>query len=170
MPSMLSGELLGTFDNNVVELVVVKAYSLNTVFCCIYRPPDTRLREFSQALDELKRILDYLPTPTPTLVLGGDLNFPQDTIMWQSIEDSLIPSVKEHRGEGNGDGPKVRAQAASLIELTNHYNMSQYVDRITHGKEILDLLFSNDPNLVHSLYTAISSLHRSFVSNSPSKL
>ena len=31
--------------------------------------------------------------------------------------------------------------------------MSQYVDRITHGKEILDLLFSNDPNLVHSLYT-----------------
>ena len=134
MKSSLSGELLGTFDNRVVEFVVVKACSLNTVFCCIYRPPDTSLQEFSQALTELKKILADIPTPTPTLVLGGDLNFPKDVISWQNIEGSLVPQVGEHRGEGNGVGPKVRVQASSLIELMNYYNMNQYVDRTTHGK------------------------------------
>ena len=75
MHNSLSGELIGTFDNSVVEFVVVKAYSLNTVFCCVYRPPDTSLREFSQALTELKKIFAELPSPTPTLVLGGTLIF-----------------------------------------------------------------------------------------------
>ena len=153
MHSSLSGELLGTFDNSVVEFVVVKAYSLNTVFCCIYRPPDTSLREFSQALTELRKLLEELPAPTPTLVLGGDLNFPKEVISWQNVDEILVPSVGENRGKGNGEGPKVRVQASSLIELTNQYNMAQYIDKITHGREILDLIFSNDPNLVHSVST-----------------
>ena len=31
--------------------------------------------------------------------------------------------------------------------------MGQYVDEVTHGKEVLDLLFSNNPDLIHSFTT-----------------
>ena len=86
-------------------------------------------------------------------MLGGDLNFPKQVISCQNIDDILVPTVGENRGEGNGEGPKVRAQASLLIELTNQYNMAQYINKITHGREILDLVFSNDPNLVHSIST-----------------
>ena len=29
--------------------------------------------------------------------------------------------------------------------------MTQQVDEVTHGREVLDLLFSNNPELVHSI-------------------
>ena len=66
----LSGELLSSFDNGVVQFVLVKVHALNTVFCVMYRPPDTTLTEFGPALSELNSVLSRLPSPTPTLVLG----------------------------------------------------------------------------------------------------
>ena len=72
--SSMSGELIGSFDNEVVEFIVVKSHALNTVFCSIYRRPDTSLAEFSQALDELNKILSMLPSPMPTLDVGEPSN------------------------------------------------------------------------------------------------
>ena len=48
----VSAECIGSFDNGVCELLVLKIHSLNTVLAIIYRPPDTRLSEFSPALTE----------------------------------------------------------------------------------------------------------------------
>ena len=149
----LSGELLGSFDNGVVELVVVKVHALNTIFCVMYRPPDTTLPEFSQALSELDRLLSDLPAPTPTLVLGGDINFPKTDIDWHRVDDVLVPAVHEHRDQGDSHGPRTRLQAAKLIELAHRHHMAQQVDKVTHGKEVLDLLFTNNPDLIHSIMT-----------------
>ena len=52
----LSGELLSAFDNGVVQFVIVKVHALNTIFCVMYRPPDTTLPEFNQALTELDNL------------------------------------------------------------------------------------------------------------------
>ena len=37
----LSAECIGSFDNGVCELLVLKVHSLNTVIAVVYRPPDT---------------------------------------------------------------------------------------------------------------------------------
>ena len=149
----LSGELISSFDNGVVEFVIVKVHALNTVFCVMYRPPDTTLTEFNQALSELDTVISNLPAPTPTLVLGGDFNFPKSAVEWQRVDGVLVPAVHEHREEGTRDGPKVRLQAAKLMDMAHRHHMAQYVDKVTHGKEVLDLVFSNNPDLIHSINT-----------------
>ena len=149
----LSGEILGTFDNGVVQLIVVKVHALNTIFCVVYRPPDTTLAEFSPALAELDNLLSDLPAPTPNLVLGGDFNFPKPSLEWHRVDDVLIPAVGGHHAEGDGDGLRVRLQAEKLVELAYRHHMTQEVDQVTHGREVLDLLFTNNPELIHSIDT-----------------
>ena len=49
----LTGEILGSADNGVCELLVVHIHQLNTVVAVAYRPPDTRLSEFTYILSKL---------------------------------------------------------------------------------------------------------------------
>ena len=77
----LTGELLGSMDNGVCELLVVFIHQLNTVAAVLYRPPDTRISEFSPILGELGKLLLDLGDPTPNVVLLGDFNFRSTFIM-----------------------------------------------------------------------------------------
>ena len=45
----------------------------------------------------------------------------------------------------------VRQQAAKLCDLALKHNLIQYVDKVTHGNEILDLIYTNDDDLVSSI-------------------
>ena len=49
----LTGDVLGTFDNGVCQLLVVQVHQLSTVVAVVYRPPDTRLEEFHPFFSEL---------------------------------------------------------------------------------------------------------------------
>ena len=147
----LGGEMLGSFDNGVVQMAVVRVHALKTVLCVMYRPPDTTLAELSPALTELDRILSDLTAPTPTLVLCGDFNFPKAALEWQLVDGVIVPVVLGHHAEG--EGQHVRLQAERLVQLAYRHHMAQYVDRVTHGHEVLDLFFSNNPELVHSVST-----------------
>ena len=49
----LSGDVLGTFDNGVCQLLVVQIHQLDTIVAVAYRPPDTRLYEFKPMLKKL---------------------------------------------------------------------------------------------------------------------
>ena len=46
----LSGDVLGTYDNGVCQLLIVQVHQLDTVVAVAYRPPDTRLSEFKPML------------------------------------------------------------------------------------------------------------------------
>ena len=65
----LTGELLGSMDNGVCELMVVHIHQLNTVVAVLYRPPDTRITEFSPILSELDKLLYDLKDPMSNIVL-----------------------------------------------------------------------------------------------------
>ena len=84
---------------SVCELLVVKIHQLDTVVCVMYRPPDTRLEEFGSVLQCLSNTLSSLPTPAPTVILMGDMNFPRSCISWRFSEDDglLVPTVAGHR-------------------------------------------------------------------------
>ena len=98
----LTGDILATYaqtipnrGGSVCEVLVVKLY---TVVCVMYRPPDTRLEEFSVVLKSLDTTLTSLPTPAPTVVLMGDMNFPLTCITWRRSEEGLlVPIVAGHR-------------------------------------------------------------------------
>ena len=148
----LTGEVLGATDNGVCELLAVHVHQLNTVVTVIYRPPDTRLAEFSPVLAQLDNILCELSDPTPSIVLMGDFNFSKQNMYWiRSDNGHLIPLVHGHRHDGDDEGVHVRQQAAKLCDLALKHNLIQYVDKVTHGNEILDLIYTNDNDLVSSI-------------------
>ena len=71
----ISAECIGTYDNGVCELVVLKVHSLNTKPACCYRPLVTHHQEFIPMLGELDRIFSDLSAPAPAVVLLGELSF-----------------------------------------------------------------------------------------------
>ena len=143
----LNGEVLSTFSNGVCELLVVQVHQHNTVVAVCYRPPDTTLREFDAALARLDKVLLDLPVPTPTIALMGDFNFPASVVSWSREEGVLLPHVAGHR-QVESDGPQVRQQCKKLCGLMAKHSMAQTVDDITHGSEVLDLIWTNNHELV----------------------
>ena len=151
----LTGELLGSMDNGVCELMVVHIHQLNTVVAVLYRPPDTRIAEFSPILSELDKLLCDLKDPMPNIVLLGDFNFQNQNLSWVRSDDGLlVPLVHGHRLLDEDGGPQVRQQAAKLCDLALKHSLIQQVEQVTHGKEILDLIFSNNDDLVSSVSVA----------------
>ena len=137
---------------SVCELLAVKVHQLDTVVCVLYRPPDTRIEEFSGMLKCLDETLSALPSPAPTVILMGDFNFPKTCITWQYSEEGiLVPIVAGHRDGETAGGKQDRLQAQQLIELSTKHSLLQEVDQATHAAEILDLVFTNNCELLSSI-------------------
>ena len=103
------------------------------------------MAEFTPLLTKLDRLLKELPSPTPTILMMGDLNFPANVMQWPRLDGILVPSVRGHRGEEAENGLQARLQAQKMCDLALDHHMVQQVDQPTHGLEILDLAFSSDP-------------------------
>ena len=59
--------------------------------------------------------------------------------------------MNSHRVESDQDGLQVRQQAQKLCDLALSHHMIQLVDKPTHGREILDLVFASDTSLVANI-------------------
>ena len=150
----LTADILCRFDNGVCEMLVSKVHQLDTVVAIIYRPPDTRINEFSEIIEKLDACLSNLPTPTPTVCVMGDFNFPKQSLAWSRASDDngeplgdIIPVVASHRDVETAGGKQDRLQAAKLCDFATRYNLLQQVDQPTHGVEVLDLIFTNNPDI-----------------------
>ena len=85
----------------------------------------------------------------------GDFNFQEQNLAWVRSDDGLlVPLVHSHRLVSADGAQQVRQQAAKLCDLALKHSMIQQVDQVTHGKEILDLIFSNNEDLVSSVTVA----------------
>ena len=150
----LTGDVLASYDNQVCGLLVVKIYELDTVVCVCYRPPDTTLTEFNGVLKSLDSILSSLPTPQPNIILMGDFNFPTRAMTWHRNEDGcLIPTVGNHREADTMGGKRDRLQAQQLVDIATKFSLQQEVYQPTHAIEILDLVFTNNPDMVSNITT-----------------
>ena len=92
----ISGECLTTFDNGVCELLVIKVHSLNMILVVVYRPPDTRISEFSPLLSELENSLNNFSGPKFSVLMVGDFNFPECVMSWVQIDEGMVPHVHNH--------------------------------------------------------------------------
>ena len=82
----------------------------------------------------------------------GDLNLPKQCITWGHSDDgTLVPLVAGH-GEGETVGGKQNPlQAKQLVDMASKHFLSQEVELPTHSVEILDLVFSNNCELVSNI-------------------
>ena len=148
----LTGEKLCSFSNGVCEILAVQVHQLNTIVIVVYRPPDTNLNEFHPILNKLDILLENLSAPTPNILLMGDLNFPASVITWHSVDGILIPRVAGHRvGGQHCGGVLVRQQAVRLCEIAVKFNLSQQVGEPTRERQILDLIWSSNPDLISNV-------------------
>ena len=154
LQDQLSGDTLASFDNSVCQAVVVMVHQINTCVVVCYRPPDTQIEEFSAVLNCVDSALAALPTPVPNIVLMGDLNFPRIAISWQESEEGYIfPIVAAHRTDETPYGKQDRLQAHRLMEFAAKYFLQQQVISVTHAAECLDLIWTNNCDLVSSCHT-----------------
>ena len=68
-----------------------------------------------------------------------------------STDGDLAPIVAGHRDAVTVGGKQDRLQAAKLCDLAIRYSLVQQVDQPTHGVEVLDLIFTNNPDMISSV-------------------
>jgi len=132
------------FSNGVIELLCLYSPAENLVLVTIYRQPDDRVgenrstaMEFNAALNKLNTYLNDLPTPTPNIIIGGDFNLPHT--LWSSNR------------MGSGAPKDEKDIFCSLTKFLDEHFLHQHINKATHiGGNILDLVFTNNSNLLHS--------------------
>ena len=153
----INSEVSFRFSNGVIEAVGVYLKSRNLIVITVYRQPDDILgnhrsnsKEFKAMLESLSSYLSALSSPTPDIILCGDLNLPH--AIWSSGRCSAGASKEE------------QLMVSSMYSLTVEHLMIQQIDQPTHRNgNILDVLFTNNIDLVHSFFPAYSILSDHFL-------
>ena len=150
----LDAEEVFTFSNGVIESLGLHLPSLNLTLVVIYRSPDQTNKnkeyrsthtQFKSYLTALKKFLKSLPSPTPDIILMGDFNLPHGD--WISGECKSGATSDEQE------------MVKSLYELTLEHFLIQQIDCATHRSgNTLDLLFTNNTNMVHNFNVIPSSV------------
>ena len=146
IPNDISGstEPILEYTNGVVELLGLYIKPKNVLLFVIYRQPDQRDNayrstsvEFRDALGTLKNTLQKYQSPTPDIILCGDFN---------------LPHAEWPHGTMRTGGTKDEKEMINdLVDLANSYFLTQLIQDPTHRcGNTLDLLFTNNPDLLHN--------------------
>ena len=122
--------------------------TLNLILVCVYRPPNSTLEAFEEALnvcqDAINQVTDSDPKVKDVLMLG-DFNLP--FICWPKRE-IYQREIEKKSGE--------KQQAVKLVNFVERNFFENYVNTATRGNNILDLVFTNNHMLVNSIATTIN--------------
>ena len=155
----LTAEPVVGFSNDGCEFLAVKILELNHICYVIYRPPGTPYAKFREMRDKLEESLAGLSSPCPDVTVMGDLNYNSRDMVWIE-EDSgdLRAEVKPWRDLDSQEHFQERRQASEFVHLMQYHNFVQVVNIPTREEEVLDLIFTNDPDLIHTVES--ESYHR----------
>ena len=156
-----SCEIIFSHSSESVQLLCLHSTIENLALLVIYRQPDDKHHghpstpsDFITPLNRVKNLLLAM-NPSPDIIFGGDFNLPNAEWPYG------IPSSKS--------SPDERQMLNVLNEFCNDLFMSQHVQTATHKDgNILDLVFTNNSNLIHdcvSIPVLQSTSHHSIVMN-----
>lgn len=126
----VSTDMLFSESNSYAEAQIQDA---NMIFINIYRPSACPTTTFLEPLKKIQDVLQNFPPPMPIIMLTGNLNFP--LINWES----------ERVYGGAAD---MHTQADALFNLATDFCLTQYITTPTRGKNILDIVMTNDDKLI----------------------
>ena len=153
----ISAEVLLSYSNGVIESLGIHLKSLNLILITVYRSPDNMQhrssnKEFNLYLNELKKLLISLPSPTPDILLLGDFNLPHAD--WLTGEC--------HAGAGRDEQKMVK----DLYELSIEHFLVQQCDSPTHrGGNTIDLVFTNNSDFMHNIAILPNSVSDHYLMN-----
>ncbi len=127
-------EVLISASNSYTEAHVIYIKGIDTILINIYRPLVCPSSKFLEPVSQIKNILQNLPGPMPTILLTGDLNFPM--INWDT--ESVYGGTED-----------VRVQATPLLRFAEELCLTQLTSSPTRGSNILDIVLTNNDELVH---------------------
>lgn len=123
------------FDDDVCQSIVCNIDSINTIVASVYRPPNTPDDSFSKVINFLQsHINTQSENKHKNILVLGDFNLPHLT--WSDI------SQTQNVSSNNSECTK------TLTAFMDKNFLSQYIENPTRQNNILDLVLSNDVNLV----------------------
>ena len=137
-------------SNSYCDTLGLYIPQLELALITIYRPPKCPSFKFKECLENVRDWVGGLEVQgksTPTILLSGDFNlgfledWNEDKI--ESTKQAINNQMKVGRGIAED-----KLQAKMLIELVEEHFLIQEVNEGTRKERILDLVFSNDMNLV----------------------
>ena len=131
------------YSNGVIEITGLYSKAKNLLLLVLYRQPDdikgghrSTSTEFKQALSKLGECLSSF-SQMPDTLLCGDFNLPN--AKWSNSHESQCAGGDE------------RIMIDDLIALGNEFFLTQFITHSTHRLgNTLDLIFSNNPAMLHS--------------------
>ena len=138
-------------SNSFCDSLVLHLPQLNLVLINVYRSPSCPETLFSENLETIRNYLNTMENKNQcaqSYLLVGDFNFP----FLKVGRDST--TLKANIGNKSSSEKK---QAQSLLDFTNEFFMEQYVRKPTRGRNVLDLVFTNDHFLIHNYSIIVNS-------------
>lgn len=120
-------------SNGVVEYLLIHLEPLKTAIVNVYRPPTATAAEFIPIMTKIKEELLTLEDQATTIIVCGDFNFPRTS--WRE-------------GSTEGGSSEERRQAEYMVDFQNEILLTQVIEKPTRGMNILDLVFTNNLDLV----------------------
>ena len=119
-------------STGTIEYLMIHIKTWNLVVINVYRSPPAVASDFLPVIADLKaQVLGM--RPEPSILMVGDFNMPHTN--WES-------------GEISGGGREEREQASCMLDLASDLMLTQTVDIPTRGRNTLDLVFTNDDDLI----------------------
>ena len=123
------------FDDKFCEAVICNIASTKTLVASIYRPPKAPIESFSNMLNFLQTYINKESKDQHmNILIMGDFNLP--CLRWN---DEPVPHQYQYLDTDSAD---------MLMSFMNTNFLSQYIDKPTRQDNILDLVLSNQPNLI----------------------
>ena len=131
------------YSNGVIEITGLYSKAKNLLLIVLYRQPDdtkgghrSTNKEFKQALSKLEECLSSF-SQMPDTLLCGDFNLPH--AKWSKAQVSQCAGGDE------------KIMIDDLLALCNEFFLTQFIKHPTHKLgNTLDLIFSNNPAILHS--------------------
>ena len=123
-----------------IEYLCIYFSDKDLLFITIYRPPSENHQHFYEVLKKIDEYILSLPT-TPSIILTGDFNYPR--IRWSNGVATSSPA-------GTGQNPS----PYTLINFADSHFLTQIIEQPTRGRNILDLLFTNNDDIFSTIEVA----------------
>ena len=130
------------------ETLIIKVKTLNLLVINVYRPPNCTLEKFEETIEVCQKAINDVSEKDPKIrdiLQFGDYNL--KCISWPN-KKIYVKNVENKSEE--------KQQAELLVKYVEESFMENYIYKATRGRNILDLVFSNNHLLINNYTITIN--------------